>query len=524
MIFSVRNFVVLLVIFSFSNIFLADCQLSTLIVANFSVSKISNSRFSDSRFDPLFFGLNFPYASRADFSIRGGDLIFDRSLTKFPASATETSVGWFFDSSVKFNISFGSPNFPSWNSRPSAGSGILKISAPTAAPGFRSELKLFSKIQLEALETGEFYHLQFAIFSAAPLPVILIAVINDKFDFLTEPSGYFTPVKLAESGQWKLFGAQFEPSKVYSSIPEPSWRPILAFFFFSEFDNHIIHLDEVRMFSVDKFLSSPLPAVPVPKPIRFADSIDSMLRTSGISSLRWPGGSYVDVFNWKDSVGSIFDFGEISDYFTKTIETPAVGLVDFLLICRKYKMAPFLQINVNLDPVDTEHLLEFLYGSNCSAWGAERIKLGIVEEFSPFSAEFPHIFFQFGNEPSLIYSRNISEHSQPITSQTNAGSDYSSKTEIHRSTFFRTIRRLNFTSTSQICNKSYSQISQIPLFPSRDQIKNQNFSDFSLSSNRINLMNFNGHPPQSAVGTNQFYFSPFLPLVPLLNNWNSDVK
>ncbi|PKL16331.1 MAG: hypothetical protein CVV49_16800 [Spirochaetae bacterium HGW-Spirochaetae-5] len=114
----------------------------------------------------------------------------------------------------------------------------------------------------------------------------------------------------------------------------------------------------------------------------------------GVRSLRYPGGTLTDFFFWKDSIGSIEKRGEMMTY--NTLETPVIGLHEFLNFCEANSITPLIQVNV-LDTADNAaDLVEYILGSSSTTQGAMRAANGRT---NPWNATL----FEIGNEPVSFY-------------------------------------------------------------------------------------------------------------------------
>lgn len=125
-----------------------------------------------------------------------------------------------------------------------------------------------------------------------------------------------------------------------------------------------------------------------------------MLAASGVRSLRWPGGTDVDHFDWRAAVGTAIERGELpvvqegglADY-----QTPALGLHEFLDACEELALEPLLQVNVLASAADNEALIEYILGETTTVEGARRAANGRTMPWPGLR------YLELGNEPSFDY-------------------------------------------------------------------------------------------------------------------------
>ena len=162
-----------------------------------------------------------------------------------------------------------------------------------------------------------------------------------------------------------------------------------------QFTNGTVQVDEVRL---SRSGSAP--------------QVKSMVKTKiiqlGIKSLRWPGGTAVDTFDWKKAIGPRINRAEVADDFG-ILETPALGLHEFLDLSEEIGVIPLMQVNVLGSASDAAELVEYILGSSATPQGVIRAANGRV---LPWSVAY----FEIGNEPALNYTSaaNYATLAKPI--------------------------------------------------------------------------------------------------------------
>ncbi|HEY1405607.1 MAG TPA: hypothetical protein VF857_03270, partial [Spirochaetota bacterium] len=142
-----------------------------------------------------------------------------------------------------------------------------------------------------------------------------------------------------------------------------------------------VFIDEVRLSQ-----SSAIPSV--------KSSVTSTITSLGIKSVRWPGGTLIDFFNWKDSVGPLHARGE--EQASASFQTPSFGLHEFLDYCESIGVTPVLQVNFLKGASDASDLVEYVLGNSSTTQGAIRAANG---RSRPWNATI----FEVGNEPTMSY-------------------------------------------------------------------------------------------------------------------------
>ncbi len=178
---------------------------------------------------------------------------------------------------------------------------------------------------------------------------------------------------------------------------------VLAIYLLSNNDSNEILIDEVHFSETG---SSP----------GVNNKVKERIKELGITSLRWPGGTLTDYFFWKESTGGIAERGELMTY--NTLETPSLGLHEFLNLCEELNVVPLIQVNIFDSPENAADLVEYIIGTEAGVQVELRKANGRNEPWDV-------TFFAIGNEPSLSYTgsglpseagRYYSDHSKNINS------------------------------------------------------------------------------------------------------------
>lgn len=348
---------------------------------------------SDNNIIPLtLFGATIQWNTMADKTADGGDLISDRSFRTLDPAAT----------SNRDTISFHPGTFPFvnkmgdvWSKFPSATSNVTfanTVPSDTAAnyPGGR-----IYPGYLRIKQDGGFTGIQQIIFPKDPVNFFLKS--NTSYTLRFSSYGINTDTN-TRIGVYitNLASSVFAASKSDIIPSAGTWQHhditlttdsngsicyMLAIYLISSNSADEILIDEVRLFETGKTPG-------------FKTEVKTKIADMGIRSLRYPGGTLTDFFFWKDSVGGIEKRGEMMTY--NTLETPAIGLHEFLNFCEANSITPLIQVNVLDSSDNAADLVEYILGSSTSTQGAIRAANGRV---NPWNAAF----FEIGNEPVSFY-------------------------------------------------------------------------------------------------------------------------
>ena len=141
-----------------------------------------------------------------------------------------------------------------------------------------------------------------------------------------------------------------------------------------------LDLDEVR------FSATPDSGSPVDP------TVVTRVQTLGSRVLCWPGGQLTDTFDWKSSIGTTLNRGEVPGLFG-ALQTPALGLDEFLRLCETLGAEPLIQVNVNAPATDAADLVSYCTGASSTPMGALRVANG-------HAAPYLLTRMELGNEPS----------------------------------------------------------------------------------------------------------------------------
>ena len=122
---------------------------------------------------------------------------------------------------------------------------------------------------------------------------------------------------------------------------------------------------------------------------------DTKIHALGVRSLRWPTGSDADYFDWQQSIGPLLQRGENPSAFG-VLQTPSLGLHEFLDYCERSGIIPLLTVNVREPPQHAADLVEYVLGPATTPMGALRARNG-------HPAPWPVRYFELGNEPVDLY-------------------------------------------------------------------------------------------------------------------------
>ena len=122
---------------------------------------------------------------------------------------------------------------------------------------------------------------------------------------------------------------------------------------------------------------------------------NTRIRELGVRSLRWPSGSDADYFDWREALGPLRERGENPSAFGD-LQTPTLGLHEFLDYCEATGIVPLITVNVRESPQSAAELVEYILGSKFSLMGALRARNGRAEPWAV-------THFELGNEPVDVY-------------------------------------------------------------------------------------------------------------------------
>jgi hypothetical protein len=204
---------------------------------------------------------------------------------------------------------------------------LLINSSPPCSPSYLYRSSFFARLDIPSLEAGQDYQIQFGLFVnstdlSTPTDIIALALVgsaqsdnlingNPLVQFTvvassTHPSP-ITPPSGILANEWNILVSQFTSISSFSSITQP--QPYLSLVFCSVSTSTIL-IDELRLFPIVSLSKPTISAQSIATPIAAAinPEVTALYRTMSLSSLRWPGGSHVDVFDWRNSIGRNLNF------------------------------------------------------------------------------------------------------------------------------------------------------------------------------------------------------------------------
>lgn len=343
--------------------FIALHLVTLIILSGCNGSSGSGSNSNDTpavrRVPATLFGANMAWERLGDNTVDNGELIRDRSFR---------SAGVSGKMQVWHEILNGGTI--TWNSADAGDTAPAGGKYYTGSVQFsRSGLGYTGiwQMLIEGVQSGVSYTVKFSSYGvggSSPLGVFLydgsFAILDSDLTEVTTKNG------------WHHHSLTFTPGVTASTA-------ILGIYLS---DTGTVKIDEVRLSrtGVDPAVKS---------------SVKTRLGNLGVKSLRWPGGTLVDWFIWRDSVGDNISRGEIRAY--DRYETPALGLHEFLDLCEELSIVPMIQVNVLDTSSNAADLVEYILGSESTTQGA-------IRKLNGRTAPWNVTYFEIGNEPSLEYT------------------------------------------------------------------------------------------------------------------------
>ncbi len=131
-----------------------------------------------------------------------------------------------------------------------------------------------------------------------------------------------------------------------------------------------------------------------------ADTV-ALLKELNAPVYRWPGGSFVSAYNWKEGIGDPDRRPPRENPVWKGIEHNDVGLHEFLALCREIDAEPFILVNTGLAGAGlAAEEVEYVNGGPHTPMGALRARNGHP---APFRVKW----WGVGNE---IFGQSIAEY------------------------------------------------------------------------------------------------------------------
>lgn len=314
------------------------------------------------RVNRMAFGLNLPWTERGGGVALGGELLRDRSFRAFG----RTNSPWFTlpgSGTFQFHADAGDTFVDGGHSYP--GALVLQSSAPgLTCVGQAIPATVRSGPHTVSLSVR-------AVGSPAPVAVYL--------DDASYTSVLATSTFAAPPAVWS------RPTFTWSLAAEAT-RPILLVCLSGAGE---VAVDEVRVIDEAPFV--------------MRSDAQLALQSLGATALRWPGGTVLDSFDWKQAVGPAAQRGELNGYEDSADplnikwETPVFGLHELLDTCESLGLEPVLGINLLAGAASAADFVEYVLGPATSTQGTRRAANGRLE---PWRVRF----FQLGNEPTPAYS------------------------------------------------------------------------------------------------------------------------
>lgn len=147
------------------------------------------------------------------------------------------------------------------------------------------------------------------------------------------------------------------------------------------------------------------------------------LKALGLQELRFPGGCYSEVYDWKDGLLEadwrkpirpyLYDNGAFLFRNTDGVDCHEIGTNEFMRACQYIGAKPVLSVPIIHGAVsDALDWLEYCNGSEDTPWGRERCKAG-------FAAPFPVLDWCIGNE-IYYFGKEMAEDAGYAAEITNA--------------------------------------------------------------------------------------------------------
>jgi hypothetical protein len=299
------------------------------------------------------FGANLPWNNLGQGIIDGGELVRDRSFRQGNSLWLPVLNG----GTVTFNISGG-------DTAPAGGNALAgSTTLDRSSTGFTCVYQSL----LANLESGANYALNFSSKAASGVQYMSVVLVDGSFNTVAQQS-------FVSTSSWQQNAAILAPATNASSAQIGICITSAG----------SVDIDEVRL---SKMTQPTIKAI-----------VKTQLRNLGVKSLRWPGGTLVDMFDWKQSVGPVLTRGE--QLAESTNETPALGLHEFLDLCEELNITPLISVNVLSGAQSATDLIEYISGDSATTQGALRIANGRAAPWANVR------YFEIGNEPSSAYKGN----------------------------------------------------------------------------------------------------------------------
>ncbi len=312
------------------------------------------------------FGVNLSWERLGDNIIQNGDLLRDSSFRYFEDGNLKTEDVWIEvinggTAAVERIVSVSDPGYtPPSGSIVKAHTGYVRITQSDAGQytGVLQQLKVTA-------EAGVEYTLKFSSFGVGSDEEVSVFLYDNHSPL----------IQVVSSGNCTAINGVWSPTPHEIKLTPATTAYYVGIYLHGAGE---IKIDEVRLYKSDTE-----PSVKT--------AVKSKITDLGIKSLRWPGGTLADWFEWKDSIGPLASRGELATY--NGYETPALGLHEFLDLCEELNVRPLIIVNIRAGASNAADLVEYILGPPTSAQGAIRAANGRT---SPWNNS---LYFEIGNEP-----------------------------------------------------------------------------------------------------------------------------
>jgi alpha-L-arabinofuranosidase len=326
---------------------------------------------------PDLFGANMAWENLSDNSITGAELLRDRSF-RINSSGLSDMLGntaptvWqeYANGGTIGYSTTGGDNPSGEKSYP--GYAVLSRSTGDGAGG--PSFTGFNQILTEGVKQGHSYNLEFSSYGDGSSYAVMtyLYTVSPTFQVISN-----SDFQTSQISSWKRHTVTLNATQDASS----AYLFVLLVHPGTDSLARSVWIDEVRLTDAT--------AIP-----QIKTSVRSSILDLGIKSLRWPGGTLIDFFSWKDSVGSFSARGELKS--SNSYQTPSFGLHEFLNFCESNGITPVLQVNFLNGSSDAADLVEYVLGAPSTIQGAIRAANGRSQ---PWNVRI----FEIGNEPSASY-------------------------------------------------------------------------------------------------------------------------
>ncbi len=323
------------------------------------------------------FGINMEWESLGYNSVTGGELLRDRSFrmnqtTFYDMSGNPQAPLW-----VGYTATGGTVSYSSTGGDTPSGEASYNGYSIISRAGDSSSVAKFTGVSqrlLDGIQNGDSFEFTFSSFGVLQAEFVQMYLFN-----VASPGAPISNAPIVSSGN----NSWLRQTVTLTANADAQSAGLLIVLYHPNTDSttRTVYLDEMRLSK-----SGASPAVKT--------SVKNALADMGVKSIRWPGGTLVDFFDWKSSIGTNISRGEVraaADY-----QTPAFGLHEFLDLCEELGIEPVIQVNFLNGATEAEELVEYILGSSSTPQGGIRASNGRT---APWNVRY----FEIGNEPALSY-------------------------------------------------------------------------------------------------------------------------